>query len=295
MVISVGAVGRSVGSLRLRVPKLRCVPSGSVGFRYGEEYGNSWERYRGGSVDRWQGVAFGYEVIGQFQSVDEIEKYPVNSVHKGSVVNVMSYGAFVKLEPGLGKLLGILSLQSLPRRISLDFRDVFSTGASNTVLVKLAYWFSKRRYGAVPEPVAVSAHHRKLLVAGVMGLGWWVRRRIGRRDHCYCRHRQPAHLFLDCEATVQCARGHRLDRHLVVRLRRQQLREGRRLGHGVAVGPDHARVRVAEQAQRGKQPVALDADTLGQQARFIRLLVAVLMLAGPRVHRRTISATVPLG
>ena len=31
-------------------------------------------------------------------------------------------------EPGLGKLLGILSLQALPRRITLDFRDIFSEG-----------------------------------------------------------------------------------------------------------------------------------------------------------------------
>jgi uncharacterized protein (TIGR02099 family) len=37
-------------------------------------------------------------------------------------------GQFVKLEPGIGKLLGILSLQALPRRISLDFRDIFSEG-----------------------------------------------------------------------------------------------------------------------------------------------------------------------
>jgi uncharacterized protein (TIGR02099 family) len=37
-------------------------------------------------------------------------------------------GQFNKLEPGVGRLLGILSLQSLPRRISLDFRDVFSEG-----------------------------------------------------------------------------------------------------------------------------------------------------------------------
>ncbi len=34
----------------------------------------------------------------------------------------------MKIEPGFGKLLGVLSLQSLPRRISLDFRDVFSEG-----------------------------------------------------------------------------------------------------------------------------------------------------------------------
>ncbi|MDY0071944.1 MAG: YhdP family protein [Thauera sp.] len=37
-------------------------------------------------------------------------------------------GQFNKLEPGVGRLLGILSLQALPRRITLDFRDVFSTG-----------------------------------------------------------------------------------------------------------------------------------------------------------------------
>lgn len=37
-------------------------------------------------------------------------------------------GQFNKLEPGVGRLLGVLSLQSLPRRITLDFRDVFSDG-----------------------------------------------------------------------------------------------------------------------------------------------------------------------
>jgi uncharacterized protein (TIGR02099 family) len=39
-------------------------------------------------------------------------------------------GRFLKVDPGLGKLLGVLSLQSLPRRLSLDFRDVFSDGFS---------------------------------------------------------------------------------------------------------------------------------------------------------------------
>ncbi len=37
-------------------------------------------------------------------------------------------GQFAKLEPGIGKLLGVLSLQSLPRRLTLDFRDIFSEG-----------------------------------------------------------------------------------------------------------------------------------------------------------------------
>jgi uncharacterized protein YhdP len=51
--------------------------------------------------------------------------YPTLS---GNFVLDAAKGQFVKLEPGIGKLLGILSLQSLPRRISLDFRDIFSEG-----------------------------------------------------------------------------------------------------------------------------------------------------------------------
>jgi uncharacterized protein (TIGR02099 family) len=40
----------------------------------------------------------------------------------------MESGQFVKADPGIAKLLGVLSLQSLPRRLTLDFRDVFSEG-----------------------------------------------------------------------------------------------------------------------------------------------------------------------
>ena len=37
-------------------------------------------------------------------------------------------GQFLKADPGIAKLLGVLSLQSLPRRLTLDFRDLFSAG-----------------------------------------------------------------------------------------------------------------------------------------------------------------------
>ncbi len=42
-------------------------------------------------------------------------------------VNVEA-GQFLKADPGIAKLFGVLSLQSLPRRLTLDFRDVFSDG-----------------------------------------------------------------------------------------------------------------------------------------------------------------------
>lgn len=37
-------------------------------------------------------------------------------------------GQFLKADPGVARLLGIVSLQALPRRITLDFRDIFSEG-----------------------------------------------------------------------------------------------------------------------------------------------------------------------
>jgi uncharacterized protein (TIGR02099 family) len=40
----------------------------------------------------------------------------------------MGRGQFLQAEPGVAKLLGVLSLQALPRRLLFDFRDVFSAG-----------------------------------------------------------------------------------------------------------------------------------------------------------------------
>jgi len=49
-------------------------------------------------------------------------------------------GQFVKLNPGAaGRLLGLISLQGIPRRLSLDFNDVFSDGfAFDSINSKLA-------------------------------------------------------------------------------------------------------------------------------------------------------------
>jgi uncharacterized protein YhdP len=37
-------------------------------------------------------------------------------------------GQFLEIEPGIGKLVSLMSLQALPKRLTLDFRDVFSKG-----------------------------------------------------------------------------------------------------------------------------------------------------------------------
>lgn len=46
----------------------------------------------------------------------------------GDLTIQISEGQFLKVEPGAAKLLGVLSLQSLPRRLTLDFRDLFQQG-----------------------------------------------------------------------------------------------------------------------------------------------------------------------
>ncbi|MFN0182835.1 MAG: YhdP family protein [Aquabacterium sp.] len=46
----------------------------------------------------------------------------------GQMTLAMDAGQFLKADAGAGRLLSVLSLQSLPRRLALDFRDVFQDG-----------------------------------------------------------------------------------------------------------------------------------------------------------------------
>lgn len=60
----------------------------------------------------WPGHAY------QFQLVNLSGAFKVNAER----------GQFAKIEAGAGKLLGLISLQSIPRRLTFDFRDLFSEG-----------------------------------------------------------------------------------------------------------------------------------------------------------------------
>ena len=53
---------------------------------------------------------------------------PEWSQMSGTAQLALDGGQILKVEPGAGRLLGVLSLQSLPRRLTLDFRDVFQEG-----------------------------------------------------------------------------------------------------------------------------------------------------------------------
>lgn len=49
---------------------------------------------------------------------------------EGTVRFDINDGALLEVEPGAGRLFGLLSIQALPRRLTLDFRDFFSKGFS---------------------------------------------------------------------------------------------------------------------------------------------------------------------
>lgn len=51
---------------------------------YKPRFSNSWDEYRNSSEDRWGGIYWGYQVIGQFQSEEEIKNYPVNLDGQGN-------------------------------------------------------------------------------------------------------------------------------------------------------------------------------------------------------------------
>jgi uncharacterized protein (TIGR02099 family) len=142
--VDIQAVNRGSGrtrewrlnKLNIRVPEARLIASGNwvaegdaarrtrLDFRLDiDDSGQLLSRFgragvvRGGSGSfegeiGWQGSPF---------SLD----YPSLS---GALKADIAAGQFLKVDPGAAKLLGVLSLQALPRRLTLDFRDVFSEG-----------------------------------------------------------------------------------------------------------------------------------------------------------------------
>lgn len=51
---------------------------------YKPRFNNSWDHYRNSGENRWSGIYWGYEAIGQFQSIEEINNYTVNNDGQGN-------------------------------------------------------------------------------------------------------------------------------------------------------------------------------------------------------------------
>ncbi|WP_186755459.1 SusC/RagA family TonB-linked outer membrane protein [Echinicola salinicaeni] len=51
---------------------------------YNPVFSSSWDHYRRSGEDRWNGIFWGYEIVGQFQSQEEINNYPINIDGQGN-------------------------------------------------------------------------------------------------------------------------------------------------------------------------------------------------------------------
>ena len=76
-------------------------------------------------------------------------------------------GRFLELDPGAGRLFGLLSVRELPRRLALDFRDFFQTGMSFT---EIQGDFSFDAGNAYTEGLKIKAPAADITVIGRTGL-----------------------------------------------------------------------------------------------------------------------------
>lgn len=89
------------------------------------DIGKTMERY--GKPDAIRGGKG--TISGQLKWPGPIHAYDA-SILDGTLDLTAEKGQILKINPGVGRLFSILSLQNLPRRLTFDFRDVFSEGFS---------------------------------------------------------------------------------------------------------------------------------------------------------------------
>ncbi|MES2205691.1 MAG: YhdP family protein [Pseudomonadota bacterium] len=86
----------------------------------------------------------------------------------GSLELDFKNGQFTQVEPGLAKLLGLSSLQSIPKRLSLDFRDIFSQGfLFNRVSGNMTF---ERAILRTPSPIKLEGDSANLQIQGYTNL-----------------------------------------------------------------------------------------------------------------------------
>ena len=76
-------------------------------------------------------------------------------------------GRFLELSPGAGRIFGLLSLQELPRRLALDFRDFFQSGMSFN---EIAGTFLFNGGNAYTQDLRIKAPAADIIVTGRTGM-----------------------------------------------------------------------------------------------------------------------------
>jgi len=85
----------------------------------------------------------------------------------GSFELHVTNGRFLDIDPGTGRLFGLLSLQALPRRLSLDFEDLFDKGF---VFDRIAGVFQLQDGNAYTNSLLIEGPSARFDIAGRTGL-----------------------------------------------------------------------------------------------------------------------------
>jgi len=105
-------------------------------------------------------------IAGPLGWMGTLENFEIARLHGQLDINLKN-GQFTQIEPGAGKLLGILSLQALPRRIALDFRDIFSEGFAFDEIIGKVHL---ERGSAYTKNLRMSGPAAKVSMSGVADL-----------------------------------------------------------------------------------------------------------------------------
>ena len=130
--------GLSINSITFTKPKLEITGKGTWNYINGEEFSNFDFKLKADQMHTML-KAFDY-------SVDPVKdgetKLKMKAIWHGSPLDFsladingsltmeIEKGRVLNIEPSAGRLFGLLSLQTLPRRLSLDFSDLFGKGFS---------------------------------------------------------------------------------------------------------------------------------------------------------------------
>jgi len=85
----------------------------------------------------------------------------------GSLNLAVRRGRLLDIEPGSGRLFGLLSLQTLPRRLSLDFADLFAKGYA---FDRIEGWFRLENGNAYTNTLFMEGPSSRVEVTGRTGL-----------------------------------------------------------------------------------------------------------------------------
>jgi uncharacterized protein (TIGR02099 family) len=113
----ISATGRWSAKENGQTSTFEVVANGNSASRFLRQFGYQGTNIKGGKTDfsakiNWAGPPSSFKVKN------------LNGSMKMSITD----GRFKNIDPGSGRIFGLLSLQSLPRRLSLDFNDLFKKG-----------------------------------------------------------------------------------------------------------------------------------------------------------------------